>query len=79
MTGLGGAVLAGGEAAVSWRKSSHSSPDNPECCEVAQWRAQVWVRDSKCPERATPRFSVRAWRSSVESLRADPFGGGFDG
>ncbi|MET8489362.1 DUF397 domain-containing protein [Streptomyces tendae] len=74
-----GAVLAGGEAAISWRKSSYSSTQEDDCCEIALRRTQVWVRDSKCPERATLRFSVRAWRSAVASLRADPFGGGFDG
>ncbi|MFF4474508.1 DUF397 domain-containing protein [Streptomyces sp. NPDC001599] len=74
-----GAVLGGGESAVSWRKSSYSSAQEGDCCEIALRSTQVWVRDSKCPQRATLRFSVRAWRSAVASLRADPFGGGFDG
>ncbi|MFJ6068785.1 DUF397 domain-containing protein [Streptomyces tendae] len=71
--------MADGGTARSWRKSSYSGNENgSECCEIALGE-EVRVRDSKCPERATLRFSVHAWRSAVAPLRADPFGGGFDG
>jgi hypothetical protein len=33
-----------------WRKSSHSSSDNPSCVELAQLDTIIGVRDSKHPE-----------------------------
>ncbi|MER7310478.1 MULTISPECIES: DUF397 domain-containing protein [Streptomyces] len=47
---------AGGDSALLWRKSSHSTNDGPDCVEVAATVAAVHVRDSK--NAAGPRFAV---------------------
>ncbi|KDQ68934.1 DUF397 domain-containing protein [Streptomyces halstedii] len=52
-------------SALTWRKSSYSSNDGPDCVEVAATVAAVHVRDSKNAEG--PRFAVAgpAWARFV--------------
>lgn len=41
----------------TWRKSSHSGPDDGNnCVEIATTPAHITVRDSKTPTRATLTF-----------------------
>ncbi|MCW8217884.1 MULTISPECIES: DUF397 domain-containing protein [Streptomyces] len=52
-------------SALTWRKSSYSSNDGPDCVEVAAASGGVHVRDSKNAEG--PRFAVAgpAWARFV--------------
>ncbi|MFH9492521.1 DUF397 domain-containing protein [Streptomyces halstedii] len=55
----------GDGSALTWRKSSYSTSDGPECVEVAAACGGVHVRDSKNAEG--PRFAVAgpAWARFV--------------
>ncbi|MEV5573292.1 DUF397 domain-containing protein [Spirillospora sp. NPDC052269] len=57
---------------ITWRKSTHSSPDHSDCVEVADLGAARLVRDSKDPEG--PRLAVPSaeWRTFTAVLKGRP-------
>lgn len=55
----------------NWRKSSYSgSGDGNACLEIANSRAQIAVRDSKTPARATLTFPADAFAPFIESVKS---------
>ncbi|WP_328341955.1 DUF397 domain-containing protein [Streptomyces violaceus] len=47
--------------ALEWIKSSYSTPDGPDCVEVAAASARVLVRDSKRPQGPRLTLAPTAW------------------
>lgn len=54
---------------TQWRKSSHSGGTG-NCVEVAGLPSAVGVRDSKVPDGAQLRLSVREWARVLEAIKA---------
>lgn len=46
---------------LTWRKSSYSSADGPDCVEVAITPATIHIRDSKDKQRAQLAVSGASW------------------
>ncbi|MFM9811430.1 DUF397 domain-containing protein [Streptomyces scabiei] len=72
------AVLTEKIAPISWQKSSYSG-SNTECCEVAILLDEVWIRDSKCPERAGLCFSSLTWKVALAYFGSGESAGGNNG
>ncbi|WP_103502111.1 MULTISPECIES: DUF397 domain-containing protein [unclassified Streptomyces] len=54
----------------TWRKSTHSGPDNGSCLEVADDSpASTLLRDSKAPNGPTLAFPAADWSSFVTALK----------
>ncbi|MEU5635771.1 DUF397 domain-containing protein [Streptomyces rishiriensis] len=47
--------------ALEWIKSSYSTPDGPDCVEVAAAPARILVRDSKDPQGPRLTLAPTAW------------------
>ncbi|MFE9454311.1 DUF397 domain-containing protein [Streptomyces sp. NPDC006739] len=47
--------------ALEWIKSSYSTPDGPDCVEVATAPADILVRDSKTPHGPRLALTPTAW------------------
>ncbi|WP_326579221.1 DUF397 domain-containing protein [Streptomyces sp. NBC_00481] len=47
--------------ALEWIKSSYSTPDGPDCVEVATTPATILVRDSKNPHGPRLALAPTAW------------------
>lgn len=56
------------DACPKWRKSSYSTAQGQDCVELAASQT-VAVRDSKNPDAATLRFTLREWRSFAERVK----------
>lgn len=56
---------------LRWRKSSHSSPEQHDCVEVAAAGAEVAIRDSKDPAGPALSISRRAFSSFVAHVKGD--------
>ncbi|WP_085066923.1 DUF397 domain-containing protein [Catenuloplanes japonicus] len=58
--------------ALTWRKSSRSSPNGGQCVEVAlNSLAGVFVRDSKDPHGGQLQFPKADWNVFLLQLRAE--------
>ncbi|MDN3023037.1 DUF397 domain-containing protein [Streptomyces sp. S.PB5] len=57
------------------RKSSYSSPDDENCCEVAESPAEIHVRDSKDKSGTVLSFTPDAWRTALAWFSASDHGG----
>jgi hypothetical protein len=55
-------------SALSWRKSSHSLPNN-DCVETARLGKAAAVRDSKRPEPPAPARPAAAWQACLDFLK----------
>ncbi|MCL8016799.1 DUF397 domain-containing protein [Streptomyces sp. AS02] len=56
----------------TWRKSSYSgSGDGNNCVEIANFYAQVAIRDSKAPAQGTLYFPVGAFIAFISNLHSD--------
>ncbi|MEU0113026.1 DUF397 domain-containing protein [Streptomyces bobili] len=54
----------------NWRKSSYSGEgDGNNCLEIAHSTAQVAIRDSKAPARATLTFRAPTFATFVRTLK----------
>ncbi|MFC9952611.1 DUF397 domain-containing protein [Streptomyces prasinus] len=49
--------------ATEWIKSSYSTPDGPDCVEVAAVSDRIFVRDSKTPRGPRLALTPAAWSS----------------
>ncbi|MEV0266476.1 DUF397 domain-containing protein [Streptomyces sp. NPDC050617] len=62
---------------VTWRKSSHSSPEGGNCLEwapvIAATHDVIPVRDSKNPGGPALLLSVGAWGAFMDALKTDAF------
>ncbi|MFD9396388.1 DUF397 domain-containing protein [Streptomyces sp. NPDC060000] len=47
--------------ALEWIKSSYSTPDGPDCVEVALAPARILVRDSKHPQGPRLTLAPTTW------------------
>ncbi|MEV4862483.1 DUF397 domain-containing protein [Streptomyces ossamyceticus] len=47
--------------APEWIKSSYSTPDGPDCLEVASTPATILIRDSKNPQGPRLALTPTAW------------------
>ncbi|MFE0421953.1 DUF397 domain-containing protein [Streptomyces sp. NPDC058953] len=56
-------------AAVTWRKSSHSNQDGGACVEIARLPAVVPVRDSKTPDGPVLIFPAAGWSTFVTAVQ----------
>ncbi|MFI9203833.1 DUF397 domain-containing protein [Streptomyces sp. NPDC053048] len=55
---------------ATWRKSSHSGPDNGDCLEVDDASSSVVrVRDSKSPHGPALALRPSTWATFVDTLR----------
>ncbi|MEV0455106.1 DUF397 domain-containing protein [Catellatospora methionotrophica] len=59
-------------SSVSWRKSTHSDPDNA-CVEVAEVPVGMAVRDSKDPSGPALIFITVEWNAFVSGVKAGDF------
>lgn len=50
---------------LKWIKSSHSTPDGPDCVEVAATSRTIHVRDSKNTQGPHLGFHPNAWTDFV--------------
>ncbi|WP_210592866.1 DUF397 domain-containing protein [Streptomyces sp. GESEQ-35] len=56
----------------NWRKSSYSgSGDGNNCVEIANFHAQVAIRDSKALAQGTLSFPAGPFRAFISNLKAD--------
>jgi len=53
-----------------WRKSTHSTPDEGDCVEVARAERVVAVRDSKDPDGPVLAFGRTGWLGFVAGLKS---------
>ncbi|MEU6278061.1 DUF397 domain-containing protein [Streptomyces populi] len=53
--------------ALEWIKSSYSTPDGPDCVEVAPAQDRVLVRDSKNPDGPRLSLGPGAWAAFLPS------------
>ncbi|MFD8966123.1 DUF397 domain-containing protein [Streptomyces sp. NPDC059568] len=58
---------------AQWRKSSYSGGDN-NCVELAVFREQVAIRDSKWPERAPLVVALAGAQALIVGIRAGQVG-----
>ncbi|PWI16767.1 DUF397 domain-containing protein [Streptomyces sp. Act143] len=57
-------------ALTTWRKSSHSGPDNGDCVEVADGNPDlIPVRDSKNPTGPALLLGTAAWAAFVAGVK----------
>lgn len=62
----------GGNVALPWRKSRHSSWGSSNCAEVAQLEGRIiGVRDSKNPEGHVLRFTEEEWDMFLDGVRQE--------
>ena len=52
-------------SSLEWIKSSYSTPDGPDCVEVAAIPGAVHVRDSKDPHGPQLAFAPESWAAFV--------------
>jgi hypothetical protein len=55
---------------TTWRKSSYSEANTPDCVEIAELDGVVGIRDSKHWERGHLTVSGEGFRSLVERARS---------
>ncbi|MFQ6143472.1 DUF397 domain-containing protein [Streptomyces seoulensis] len=55
-------------SALTWFKSSYSSPDGAACVEVAHTQRTVRVRDSKRSQSPRITFGSRQWSAFIEII-----------
>ncbi len=55
----------------TWRRSSRCGTSN--CVEVAEFRDEILVRDSKNPEQAALRFTKDEWTAFQQGVLAGDF------
>ncbi|MER6161049.1 DUF397 domain-containing protein [Streptomyces sp. NPDC001868] len=54
----------------TWRKSSHSGPDDGNnCVEISTTPTHIAVRDSKTPTRATLTFPTPSFTAFIGALK----------
>lgn len=53
--------------ALEWIKSSYSTPDGPDCVEVAAHPDRILVRDSKNPDGPRLSLTACAWAAFLPS------------
>jgi hypothetical protein len=58
------------DSALSWFKSSYSTPQGGDCIEIAPTPHTIHVRDSKDPDGPILRFPPDAWADFVAYARA---------
>lgn len=57
------------ELGLTWRKSSHSSPEGNNCVELAGTALGIVVRDSKNPDGDVIAFGAASWRTFMTGVK----------
>ncbi|MGW6474911.1 DUF397 domain-containing protein [Streptomyces nigra] len=59
-------------SAPEWMKSSYSTPDGPDCVEVAPTPDRILVRDSKDPDGPRLTLTPTTWTAFLPYATATP-------
>ncbi|MFJ3657539.1 DUF397 domain-containing protein [Streptomyces nigra] len=59
-------------SAPEWMKSSYSTPDGPDCVEVAPTPDRILVRDSKNPDGPRLTLTPTTWTAFLPYATATP-------
>ncbi|RFU40846.1 DUF397 domain-containing protein [Actinomadura logoneensis] len=57
---------------LTWRKSTHSTPNGSDCVEVAALIRTTFVRDSKDPGGPNLSVSSTDWRAFMTAIKEGP-------
>ncbi|MFC4911749.1 DUF397 domain-containing protein [Actinomadura gamaensis] len=58
-----------GTVPLTWRKSTHSSPQHSDCVELADLGVAIAVRDSKDPEGPKLAIASADWQALTAAIR----------
>ncbi|WP_084337760.1 DUF397 domain-containing protein [Actinomadura oligospora] len=62
-------MSANAASRITWRKSSHSSPQHSDCVEIASLGAVILVRDSKDAAGQRLAVSASSWQALVSVVK----------
>jgi hypothetical protein len=56
---------------LTWRKSSHSSPNGGDCVEVARAHGTIFARDSKDLDGPRVQFTQAEWHAFLATVKEE--------